>query len=137
MGDYTFFSKDPSQLGEGYQLLWGHSIFPLLEKFQVTQVTQPELSSLTCSGAWGDAEKFCSDLAFLLISPKKAIVGEMVFGLAVVWYIPNKPMSPISMRQQRNSPYSPHLVKIGCMPLCGSMKMLNMFASLRKVNLAL
>ena len=51
MGDYTFFSKDPNQWGECYQLLWGgHSICPLLEQFQVTQ---SELSSLTGSGAWG------------------------------------------------------------------------------------
>ena len=89
MCNYTFFSKDHSQWGECYQLLWGcHSIFPLLEQFQVTQVTQPELSFLSCSGVWGDTKKFCRDLVFLLISPKKAIAGEMVFGHAMVWIHP-------------------------------------------------
>ena len=62
-----------------------HSICPLLEQFQVTQ---PELSSLICSGHGGDAKKFHSNLAVLLIFPKKAIVGEMVFGLAMVWVHP-------------------------------------------------
>ena len=63
---------------------------PLLEQFQVTQVTQPELSSLTCSGAWGSTEKFCNNLAFLLILPKKATVGVMAFGLAMVWVHPHQ-----------------------------------------------
>ena len=49
---------------------------------------QSELSSLTGSGAWGDAKKFCSDLAYLLVSPEKATEGEMVFGLAMVWVHP-------------------------------------------------
>ena len=48
MCDYTFFSKDPTQWDEAYQSLWGcHNICPILEQFHVTQVTQPELSSLT------------------------------------------------------------------------------------------
>ena len=47
-----------------------------------------ELSSLTCSGAFGDAKKFHNVLAILLISPKKAIMGEMVFGFAMVWLHP-------------------------------------------------
>ena len=68
MSDYAFFSKDPSQMGESYQSLWGHhDIFPLLEWFHVTSVTQSELSFLTSLKAWGDPEKFQSDVAFLLI----------------------------------------------------------------------
>ena len=58
-------------------------------------MTQPELSSLTWSGVWGDVEKFCSDLAFLLILPKRVIVGEMVFGLAIVWVHPYQAHIPI------------------------------------------
>ena len=89
MCDYDFFSKDHGWWDENYQSLWGcHSICSLLEQFQVTQMTQSELSSLTGSGAWGDIKKFCSDLAYLLVSPKKATKGEMVFGLAVVWVHP-------------------------------------------------
>ena len=44
-----------------------------------------ELSSLTCSLVWGDPERFCSDVAFLLILPKEGIAGERVYGLAMVW----------------------------------------------------
>ena len=49
---------------------------------------QLELSSLTGSGAWGDAKKFHSDWAYLLVLPKKATKEEMVFGLAMVWVHP-------------------------------------------------
>ena len=51
-------------------------------------MTGIELSFLSCAGAWGNTEKFQSNLAFLLISPKRSIKGEMVFGLAVIWAHP-------------------------------------------------
>ena len=89
MCDYTFFSKDPSQWDKSYQSLWGcHDICPLLKQFHVTQVTQPGLSSLTRLWVWGDFERFCSDMAFLLILPKEGVAGERVYGLAVVWVHP-------------------------------------------------
>ena len=49
---------------------------------------QPELSSLTGLLAWGDPERFCSDVAFLLILPKEGIAEERVYGLAMVWVHP-------------------------------------------------
>ena len=63
-------------------------------QFQVTQVTQSELSSHTGSGAWGDVKKFHSDLAYLLVLPKKATEEEMVIGLAVVWIHPYQACIP-------------------------------------------
>ena len=74
MCDYAFFSKDPSQLDEAYQLLWGHhDICPILEQFHIALVTQLEVSSITCLLQWGDPKRFHSDVAFLLILPEKAI----------------------------------------------------------------
>ena len=70
-----------------------HSICPL-EWLQVTQVTQSELSSLTGSGVWGDVKKFHSDLAYLLVLPKKATEGEKVLRLAVVWVHPYQACVP-------------------------------------------
>ena len=89
MCDYTFFYKDPSQWDESYQSSWGcHDICPLLKQFHITQVTQPMLSSLTHLHAWGDIERFHSDMAFLLILPKGGVVGERVYGLTMVWIHP-------------------------------------------------
>ena len=89
MCDYTFFSKDPSQWDVSYRSSWGcHDIYPFLKQFHVTQVTQPGLSSLTHLHAWGDIERFCSDMAFLLILPEEGVAGERVYGLAMVWVHP-------------------------------------------------
>ena len=89
MCDYAFFSKGPSQWDEAYQSLWGcHDICPILEQLHITQVTQPELSSLTHLLAWGGPKRFHSDVAFLLILPKECIGKERVYGLAMVWVHP-------------------------------------------------
>ena len=47
-----------------------------------------ELVSLTCQKAWGNADKFCSDVAFLLILPEEGVVEERTYGFAMVWVQP-------------------------------------------------
>ena len=77
MSDYTFFSKDPGCWGKSYQSLWGcHDICPLLQQFNIAQVTQLELTSLTHLKVWGNAKRFCSNVAFLLVLPKEGAVGK-------------------------------------------------------------
>ena len=89
MSDYAFFLKDPGCWGKSYQSLWGcHDICPLLQWFQITQVTQSELTSLTCLKAWGDAKRFHGDIAFLLVLPKEGVAGERVYRLTMVWVHP-------------------------------------------------
>ena len=89
MSDYTSFLKDPDQWGKSYQSLWGHhNICPLLQWFHITQVTQSELTSLTCLKAWGDTKRFQSNVAFLLVLPKEGVVGERAYWLAMVWVHP-------------------------------------------------
>ena len=89
MCDYAYCAQDPNWWEESYQVLWGcHSICHPLTQFQVTQVTQSELSTLSHNEVWGGTKKFWRDLAFLLILPKRTIKGEMAFGLAMVWAHP-------------------------------------------------
>ena len=89
MSDYTFFSKDPGHWSKSYQSLWGHhDICLLLQQFHVTQVTQSELTSLTHLKVWGDAERFCSNVTFLLVLPKEGAAEERVYGLTMVWVHP-------------------------------------------------
>ena len=89
MSNYTFFSKDSSWWGESYQSLWGHhDICPWLEYFHVTSVTQSELSSFTSLKAWGNLEKFRSNVAFLLILTGECTVGDRVYSLAMMWAHP-------------------------------------------------
>ena len=89
MSKYGFFSKDPGHWGKSYQSLWGyHDICPLLEQFHIAHMTQLELASLTYLNAWGDPQKFCSNVPFLLVVPKEGAVGERVYGLTMVWVQP-------------------------------------------------
>ena len=76
-------------MGEAFLSLCGHlDICPLLHQFHVTSITQSELSSLTSLKAWGDAEKFCSDIAFLLVSTEEGVAGDRVYGLSMIWVTP-------------------------------------------------
>ena len=89
MSDYTFLSKDPGHWGESYQSLWGcHDICPLLQWFHIAQVTQSELTSLIHLKVWDDAERFCSDVTFLLVLPKEGVAEERVYRLTIVWVHP-------------------------------------------------
>ena len=82
MSNYELFSKDPGLWGEAFQSLWGHlDICPSLNQFHVTSITH----SLTSLKAWGNAEKFCSDVAFLLVLTEEGAVRDRVYGLSVIW----------------------------------------------------
>ena len=43
-----------------------------------------ELSSLTGLKAWGDKEKFCNDISFLLVSAKEGATGDRKYGLSTI-----------------------------------------------------
>ena len=89
MANYAFFSQGSSQWGKDFLSLWGHlDICPLLCQFHVTSITQSELSSFTSLKAWGDVEKFCSDITFLLVSTKEEATGDRMYSLSTVWVNP-------------------------------------------------
>ena len=86
---------------KNYQPFWGcHGIYPLLKPSN-----HPGDPVGTFFPYWirgmGDAEKFHSDLAYLLLSPKKATKEKMVFGLAVVWVHPYQAHIPTLDEVQR------------------------------------
>ena len=95
MSDYTFLSKDPRQWWEAFQSLWGHhDICPTLEQFHAVSITQSELSSLTNLRAWGDPEKFKSNVTLLLVLTRECAVGDKVFGLSTMWAHPYQTRAP-------------------------------------------
>ena len=86
MSNFEFFSKDPSQWGKTFASIWGHlDICPLLNQFHLASITYPELSSLTSLRAWGDAEKFHSDISYLLVSTEDEAMPDRAYGLSTVW----------------------------------------------------
>ena len=81
--------------GDALQSIWGHhDICPLLVSFHTTPITQSELSSLTSLKAWGEAERFKSEVAFLLILTKGPMEGNKVFGLDTIWVHPFQARTP-------------------------------------------
>ena len=99
MSNYKFFSKGPSQWGEAFQSLWGcHDICPLLNQFHVASITHLELSSLTSLKAWGNVEKFCSDVTFLLVLTDKGQWGTGY--MAFPWYGVNPYQARVSTMEE-------------------------------------
>ena len=88
MSNYALFSKDPRWWREAYQFWGHHDICLTLEQFHVASITQSELSSLTSLKAWGDLEKFRSDVAFLLILTEECTAGDRVYSLSTMWVHP-------------------------------------------------
>ena len=79
----------PQLVGEAFLSLWGcHGICPLLNVFHITSITHSEVSSLTSLKAWEAAEKFCSNVAFLLVLIEEGSVGDRVYGLSMIWVNP-------------------------------------------------
>ena len=107
--------------GECYRLLWEcHCICPLLEQFQVTQVTQPELSPLTLVRGMGWCQKILQwhDI-FTNIGQKSYHRRDGVQACHGVGTPLPSPCLYFGWGSKENSPYSPHLAIIGPTHLCG------------------
>ena len=131
MSNYRFFSKDPGWWGEAIQSLWGHlDICPLLNQFNVTSITHSDLSSLTSLKAWGDAEMFCSDITFLLVSIKEGAAWDSIYGLSTIWVNPYLARASTMEEavKQLTTLVSPGLISLT--PWCGLMGMPAMCHSL-------
>ena len=86
MSNFEFLSKDSSQWGKTFASIWGHlDICPLLNQFHLASITYSELSSLTSLRAWGDVEKFCSNIAYYLFSTEDGAMSDRVYGLSTIW----------------------------------------------------
>ena len=76
-------------MGEGPHLVVGClDVCPSLQQFHILSVIQSELSSLTSLKAWGDKEKFCNDIAFLLVSAEEEATGDRKYDLSTIWVNP-------------------------------------------------
>ena len=91
MTDYAFFLQGSDRWGKDLALLWGHlNICPSLQQFHISSITQSELPYPTGLKAWGDKEKFCSDIIFLLVSAKEEATGDREYGLSTIWVDPSQ-----------------------------------------------
>ena len=89
MTGYAFLSQGSNRLGKDLTLLWGHlTIFPQLQQFHISSITQLELSSLTSLKAWGDKQKVHNNLNFLLVLAEEEATGGRKYGLSTIWVNP-------------------------------------------------
>ena len=91
MDEFQFFSKDQFQWGKDYTDLRGHlDICSLLDQLPLVSLTLPEISSFISLRVWGDTEKPCSDMAYLLVSAKDEAMSDRVHGLTTMWVDPSQ-----------------------------------------------
>ena len=76
-------------MGEGDGLAVGepHHL-PPLQQFHLPSITPAELSSLTNLKAWGEKQKICHSIAFLLMLAEEEATGERRYGLLTMWVNP-------------------------------------------------
>ena len=92
MSEFSLLCADSALWDPTTSAMWGSLNFcPKVTQFQVCTITQGQLTALSWVGAWGDMEKPCQDMAFLLIAPILAIRSKLVFGLTAVWMHPTRP----------------------------------------------
>ena len=57
-------------------LMWRDiNICPLLQCFQIFSLSPAELSSLNSLKAWGERQKFCHNITFLLVLAEEEAMG--------------------------------------------------------------
>ena len=77
------------QVGERAHLTVGVPYhLPPLQQFHITSITQLELSSLTSLKTWGEKQKACNDITFLLVLAEKETTGDRRYGLLTIWVNP-------------------------------------------------
>ena len=88
--------------------LWGSlAICPPLQQFHISSLTPAELSSLTSLKAWGEKQRICHDIAFLLV-----LAEEEATGGQEIWSIDHmgKPLSGQGLLHGGSSWGTDHLV---------------------------
>ena len=66
------------------------NICPLLQWFCIPSLTLAELSSLTSLKAWGEKQRVCHDIAFLLVLAEEEATGDRNYGLSTIWVNPDQ-----------------------------------------------
>ena len=76
-------------MGEGDGLNVGESHhLPPLQQFHIPSLTPAELSSLPSLKAWGEKQRICHDIAFLLVLAEEKATGDRKYGLLTIWLNP-------------------------------------------------
>ena len=91
------FSEGVDRWGKEMALMWGSLTIcpPLCQWFHVSSLTPAELSSLTSLKAWGEKQRICHDIAFLLVLVEEEATGDRKYGLSTIWVNPLSDQGPL------------------------------------------
>ena len=86
-----FFSQGVDRWRKEMALMWGSiNICPPLWWFHIPFLTPVELSSLTSLKAWGEKQRVCHGIAFLLVLAEEEATGDRKWGLLTIWVNPGQ-----------------------------------------------
>ena len=91
MMEYAFFLQKVDWWRKDMALMWGDiNICPSLQHFRIPSLSPADLSSLNSLKAWGERQKFCHDIAFLLVLTKEEATGDRKYSLLTIWVNPSQ-----------------------------------------------
>ena len=90
MTEYAFFAGKADRWGKDMAFLWGNfNICPQLHQLELPCHSQAELFSISSFKVWGDAQKPCHNIAYLLVwveNTKK----DRQYSISLIWVHPNQ-----------------------------------------------
>ena len=90
MTEYTFFAEKVDRWGKDMASLWGNlNICPQLYWLELPCHSQVELFSISSLKVWGNVQKLCHDIAYLLVWIENAM-KDRHYGISLVWVNPNQ-----------------------------------------------
>ena len=79
------FSQGVDRWRKEMALMWGNlTICPPLQQFHISSLTPAELSSLTSLKAWGERQRICHDITFLLVLAEEEATGDRKYDLLTI-----------------------------------------------------
>ena len=91
MAEYAFFTQKADRWRKDMASLWGNlNICPKLQWLKFLCHSQVELSSLNGLKVWGEGQKPCHDIVFLLVWVENAMGDDRHYGLSIVWADPSQ-----------------------------------------------
>ena len=90
MTEYAFFAEKADRWGKDMASLWGNlNICPLLYWLELPCHSQAELFSIRSLKVWGNIQKPCCNIAYLLVWVENTM-KDRHYGISLVWVNPNQ-----------------------------------------------
>ena len=90
---HLLFSRG-RQVGEGDGLNVGESPSTPTTTVHIPSLTPAELSSLTSLKAWGEKQRICHNITFLLVLAEEEATGDKKYGISTIWVNPCQASGP-------------------------------------------